>query len=316
MTDGWGTGNGWVGAVAEEGGPDWAAMAEQHTRELRRRRQLRIVGGAVAGVLVVGGITATAVTMAGGNGGGGGAVAAASGSPVATAAGEAPDGPAAGSAAPSPSASLSAPPGASASASVSASAGRSPSATASGRPGTKASTSAAAATPADPLTAISSAATDTAPLSPAALFPSKLTVDGRSWTRLTTATTDPCWRATTGGLGDVLAAQGCHTLLRATYTSGSSAVTVGVAPLENRTLAAAAAAAHKGQVQGLVTAGSIAYCTDAGCASTHATVGRYAYYTVAGTVKPGGLAQDSVATAAQPGFAAAVRSRLLARGRG
>jgi hypothetical protein len=147
------------------------------------------------------------------------------------------------------------------------------------------------------------------------MFADHLAVGGRSWTRLTTASTVPCWKATTGGLGDVLAPQGCRTMLRATYTSGSSAVTVGVAVLDTRAQADAAAAGHRGQVQGLVPSGHTSYCTGPGCAETHGSVGRYDYYTVSGTVKPGGNTADAVAAAAQADFAAYARSRLLARGR-
>ncbi|MEV6206373.1 hypothetical protein [Kitasatospora sp. NPDC051914] len=301
MTDGRGTVREWGGPTGA-GEPDWAAMAAQHEREVKRRKQLQIIGGMVAATLVVGGITATAVGLAGDSDKGGAPATAASGTPST-------GGPAAepvevltsSSTAPSPS------PSASASASGGASAR--PSGSAGGR------TSASASAPADPLTLISSAATDTAPLDPAKLFPATATVDGRTWTRLATAVTDPCWKATTGGLGDVLAAHGCRSILRATYTSGSSAVTVGIAVHDSKADADAVAGSHRGQVQGLVPAGNTSYCTSAGCANTHAAVGRYGIYTVAGTVKPGGNAQDAVATAAQPDFAARTRTTLLARGR-
>ncbi|MCU7821932.1 hypothetical protein [Kitasatospora sp. DSM 101779] len=293
MTDGRGTAQG-RGGPAGTGEPDWAAMADRHEHEVRRRRQLQIVGGVVAATLVVGGITATAVGLSGSDRTGG-APAAAGGGPTATE----PTGVVA-SAAPSTSAPASSSP----------SAPGGPSA----RPSTSPSGARPSAAPADPLTVISSAATDTAPLDPAALFPASATAGGRTWTRLTTATTDPCWKATTGGLGDVLAAHGCRSILRATYTDGSGAVTVGIAVLDSKTQADAVAAGHKGQVQGLVPAGSTSYCTGPGCANTHAAVGRYGYYTVAGTVKPGGTAQDPVATAAQADFAARARAALLARG--
>ncbi|MEV8092933.1 hypothetical protein [Kitasatospora sp. NPDC085879] len=303
MTDGRGTAQGWGGPAGE---PDWAAMAERHQREVRRRKQIRVVGGVVAATLVVGGITATAVGLAG-SGTKGGTPAASGGSTSATGGPAAAEPVEAGtSAAPSTSATQPASPSASGSTSARPSASPTTARPSAG-PGSSA--------PADPLTVISSAATDTAPLDPAALFPATATVGGRTWTRLATATTDPCWKATTGGLGDVLAAHGCRSILRATYTSGSGAVTVGIAVLDTKAQADAVAAAHKGQVQGLVPAGNTSYCVSPGCANTHATVGRYGYYTVAGTVKPGGTAQDAAATAAQADFAARARSALLARGR-
>ncbi|MEW1907556.1 hypothetical protein AB0442_03755 [Kitasatospora sp. NPDC085895] len=306
MTDGRSTVQGW-GGPAGTGEPDWAAMADRHQQEVKRRKQLQIVGGVVAATLVVGGITATAVGLSGSDRRDGPSTAAGSGTPAT-------GGPAGSepvdvgtSAVPSTSAGASASPGAPGSPSAHPSTSPSGARTSAGAP--------SSAAPADPLTIISSAATDTAPLDPAALFPATATVDGRTWTRLTTATTDPCWKATTGGLGDVLAAHGCRSILRATYTTGSSAVTVGIAVLDTKAQADAVAAGHKGQVQGLVPAGHTSYCTSAGCANTHAAVGRYGYYTVAGTVKPGGTAQEPVATAAQADFAGRARAALLARGR-
>ncbi|MFD0569254.1 hypothetical protein ACFQ0T_08225 [Kitasatospora gansuensis] len=169
--------------------------------------------------------------------------------------------------------------------------------------------------PLDPLTVISAAATDTAPLDPGSLFPATtLSIDGKTWTRLTTGANPTCWQTTTGGLGDVITAQGCRTVLRATYTSGSSAVTIGVAVFDARANADASNQAHKGQVQGLVAAYQTSFCTSAGCVNTHGAVGRYTYYTVSGTVKPGGNTADPVATAAGPDFAAHARAQLLARG--
>ncbi|GAA4871075.1 hypothetical protein [Kitasatospora terrestris] len=301
MSDGWGT----------DSTPDWTALAEQHEREQSRRKRLRRAGAVAAAVLAVGGVTATAVAL--GNRAGGGTDGAdrlaldATGAPTApTATAPSPeDGPATPSATGSPSAS------------VSGSASAAPSATKAGKPSASATTTGPAAppTPPDPLTVISSATTDTAPLSPAALFPAAtLSVDGKTWTRLVDGSTSTCWQATTGGLGDVLAAQGCRSLLRVSYVSGTSVVTVGVAVMDTRAQADAAQAAHKGQVQGLVKAGSTAYCTSAGCTNTHAAIGRYGYYTVSGTTK-GGTAADPVATAAGPDFAAYVQGQLLARGR-
>jgi hypothetical protein len=171
-------------------------------------------------------------------------------------------------------------------------------------------------TPPDPLTVISSAATDTAPLDPATVFTdATLSIGGHTWKRVTTATTTPCWKATTGGLGDVLSAQACQSVLRATYAYGNAAVTVGVAVFDHSAQANAVQAAYKGQLQGLVSSGAIAFCTSAGCPGTHAAIGRYLYLTVSGTLKPGGTAQDATATSAGPSFAATTHDHLLARGR-
>ncbi|WP_371500721.1 hypothetical protein OG871_28830 [Kitasatospora sp. NBC_00374] len=321
MSDGWGTGNGWGGpngpqpAGQPQTGPDWAALAEQHDQEQRRRRQRRVVGGAVAATLVIGGLTATAVAVTGGKpspaAAGDARPSPASDSPTALAFGGSSETPSpTASALPSQSASTSASPGASASAS------RSASAKATGKPGGASAAPSVPAGPPDPLTVISAAATDTAPLDPAGLFSSTtLTVNGKTWTRVATGSADPCWNATTGHLGDPVTAQGCRAMLRATYTSGTSAVTIGVAVFDAKANADAAAAGHKGQVQGLVPAGSTSFCTTEGCPGTHGAIGRYTVYTVSGTTKPGGNATDATATAAGAGFASYAQSQLLARGR-
>jgi hypothetical protein len=162
---------------------------------------------------------------------------------------------------------------------------------------------------------ISSAATDTAPITPESVFAATtISAGGKTWTRVVTAATSTCWSATTGHLGDVLTAQSCRQLLRATYTSGNSAITVGVAVMDSKAQADAAFAANQGQIQGLVPTGNTSYCTSNGCANTHAAIGRYTYYTVQGTVKPGGNAADATANAAAPDLAAYARAQLLARG--
>lgn len=311
--------NGW--ARPDGGEPDWAALAEQNEHEFRRRKKLRAIGAISGAAALVAIITVAAVALSGPGkdaqnnqvslGG-------SSSEPVPTDS-DAPiesPGPAASSADP-------ATPSPSGAASSAASTSAKPSAVPSRRPSASASSSAPASAlaaaptssaPSDPLTVISSSSTDTAPLDPATLFPATtMSVDGKTWTRLATATNSPCWQATTGGLGDVITPQGCKSLLRATYTSGDSAVTIGVAVFDARANADAAHHAHKGQVQGLVPAGHTAYCTSAGCVNTHEVVGRYTYYTVSGTVK-GGTTADAVATAAGPDFAAHARTRLLARG--
>ncbi|MGW4802759.1 hypothetical protein [Kitasatospora sp. NPDC004272] len=299
--------------------PDWAALADQHQRELSRRKRMKAAGGVLAAVVAVGGITAVAATASSAgkpkadptvlveatsappqqpdNGGDPSPTGSPSGSPS-------------DSAPPSPSSSASGSASASASAPPSRSASRGPSKS----PTASASPTAPAAPP-DPLTVISSAATDTAPLTPAGVLPAAtMQVGGKTWTRLTDAQTDTCYKATTGGLGDVLAAQGCRSMIRVTYTSGDSAVTIGIAVLDTKAQADAVMAGFKGQVQGLVPSGHTSYCTSTGCANTHASVGRYVYLTVSGTQKPGGTTADATATAAGPGFAATARAQLLARG--
>ncbi|MFF4339066.1 hypothetical protein ACFY00_03880 [Kitasatospora sp. NPDC001540] len=292
--------------------PDWAALADQHQRERSRRKRMKAAGGVLAAVVAVGGITAVAAATS------------SPGEPKAdptvvveatSAASQQPD--TGGDPSPSALPSDSSSPSASPSASASGPASPSPSRGASKGPG-KAPSSApvSPAGPPDPLTVISSAATDTAPLTPAGVLPAAtLQVNGKTWTRLADAQTATCYQATTGGLGNVLAAQGCRSLIRVTYTSGNSAVTVGIAVLDSKAQADAVIAAFTGQVQGLVPGGHTSYCTSASCQSTHASIGRYVYLTVSGTVNPGGTAADATATAAGPSFAATARDQLLARGR-
>ncbi|MFC8449937.1 hypothetical protein [Kitasatospora sp. NPDC057223] len=323
--------------------PDWAALADDNEREARRRKRVRVIGAAVAATVVVGAITATAVSVAGGGRDTPGAAAVAGPSPAAGTQGfvSGPDTPppaapadasataatgATGTAPASPSASAAPSPGrTSAKPGASASPARSSAGTPAGAPATAAQPPAAATTaappapappaPRDPLTLISDLSTDTAPLDPGTLFAAtSVNVGGRTWTRVVTDSNPTCWQTTTGGLGDVISAQSCRLVVRATYASGNSAVTVGVAVFDHKAQADAAQQAYKGQIQGLAKPGGIHWCISAGCPGTHAVIGRYGYYTVSGTLNPGNNTADAVATAAGPDFAARASAALLARG--
>ncbi|GAA1230001.1 hypothetical protein GCM10009665_20560 [Kitasatospora nipponensis] len=178
------------------------------------------------------------------------------------------------------------------------------------------STSASAPAPAGPdaLAFISDATTDKAPVDPALLFPDETrSVDGKTWTRKASGTTKPCSKATTGGLGLALGDDVCRSVVRATYVSGDSAVTVGVAVFDTKAAADAALAKRTGQIQGLSGPGVGLFCIASGCDETHASVGRYGYFTVSGTLKQGGAMTDPDAAAAAPSFADAARQQLLAR---
>ncbi|MFI8081277.1 hypothetical protein ACIF6L_10855 [Kitasatospora sp. NPDC086009] len=318
--------------------PDWAAMAEQHEEEIRRRKRLRVIGASVLATALIGGMTATAITVSDSSrndhptgtatlrpgptadptGADTGLTTGAPPTATATAPTGAPGptGTASGSPTPSPGKSGGRPSGTATPGKPGASAtqGAPPPAAPPAVPPAGAPAPASSA-PRDPLTVISEAATDTAPLDPGTLFAApSLTVGGRTWNRIATSSTDTCWQATTGGLGDVASGQSCRKLLRATYTSGDSAVTVGVAVFDHKPQADAVGQAHKGQIQGLTTPAGIAWCVTTGCANTHTTIGRYGYYTVSGTYRPGGTTQDAAATAAGPELAAYARTRLLARG--
>ncbi|MCC9309637.1 hypothetical protein LN042_21600 [Kitasatospora sp. RB6PN24] len=161
---------------------------------------------------------------------------------------------------------------------------------------------------------ISSSATDKAPIDAATLFADQTrTADGKTWTRKATGITQPCSKATTGGLGLALGDTACHELVRATYVSGDAAVTVGVAVFDTKDVADQAMAKRTGQIQGLSGQGVPQFCIASGCTETHASVGRYAYFTVSGSIKQGGAMTDPDATAAGPSFADYARQQLLAR---
>ncbi|MFJ7245417.1 hypothetical protein ACIQWA_12310 [Kitasatospora sp. NPDC098652] len=249
--------------------PDWAALADRNEAESRRKRRVKIIGSAVA-VVLVGGLVAGGVLLFGKKDDpakpGGGAVATAPASVKPT------PGPSNGGATPG------------------------------GQPD-------------DPSKPIWEAATDPAPQDAGALFSAlQVTVNGVSWNRTVVSLDQPCWdgNSTTGGLGKVLGDQGCQKVLRATYVSGDSAVTVGVAVFDHKIQAETAIKNYTGQLKGLPAPGAPAFCANPGCTGTHSSLGRYAYFTVEGSAK-GGNAPDATATAAASGFAEHVKAQLLQR---
>ncbi|MER5350879.1 hypothetical protein ABT093_11150 [Kitasatospora sp. NPDC002551] len=167
------------------------------------------------------------------------------------------------------------------------------------------------------LAVISDAATDKLPVDAATLFPDQTrTIDGKVWTRQVTGATAPCSKATTGGLGLALGDDTCRTVVRATYVNGESAVTVGVAVFDNKAGADRALGRHAGLIQGLSGTGVAMFCvTDkSGCAETHAAIGRFGYFTVAGSLKQGADQSDQLAAAAAGPLADRTKDVLLARG--
>ncbi|MET8699971.1 hypothetical protein ABZW10_14035 [Kitasatospora sp. NPDC004723] len=183
---------------------------------------------------------------------------------------------------------------------------------------TTAGSPSATATPTEQaLAVISDAATDRLPVDAATLFPDQTrTVDGKVWTRQVTGATAPCSKATTGGLGLALGDDTCRSLVRATYVNGESAVTVGVAVFDNKAGADRALGRHAGLIQGLSGTGVAMFCvTDkSGCAETHAAIGRFGYFTVAGSLKQGEDQSDQLAAAAAVSLAGRTKDVLLARG--
>jgi hypothetical protein len=138
--------------------------------------------------------------------------------------------------------------------------------------------------PPDPKEFISSAEKDKAPLSADTLFPGKsLTVDGRSYAKGATNRTTNCAAATQGALGAVLTRNGCDQVIRATFSKGGSAVTVGVAVFKTEAEALRAKNQVKDGIASLPGAGVPTFCRNGTiCRKTANSYGRYAYFTVAG----------------------------------
>ncbi|MGW4651076.1 hypothetical protein [Kitasatospora sp. NPDC004289] len=260
------------------GGPDWDAMAQRAQDDAKRKTRMRLLLGVVA-LAVVGGLVAVAVS-----------VSSKGGDPVAKPTGAASNSPTAGKTGSSPT----------------ATAGESKAPVPA--PGTPLAGDDAS------LKAIWDASTDKAAVDPAAFFPDQ-TIDfgGATWTRRSATTVTPCWHAITGGLADVIENQGCRQVLRATYVLNDSAVVVGVAVFDKRLQAETATNNVNGQIKGLQVEGMKDFCQEVGCANTHGSLGRFAYFTAAGSAKEGGVVADKVATDAGPGFAARVRATLEKR---
>jgi hypothetical protein len=159
--------------------------------------------------------------------------------------------------------------------------------------------------------------TDKAPLTVEALFPNAtVTVQGRTYSRNAVDFSGACGDVTTNGLGPLLRDQVCRGLYRATYTSGSSVVTIGVAVFDDKVQAAKVDSAFKGNVQPLVKNQVPKFCSDAGaCAVTHNDLGRYLYTTLTGS-KDGSAVSGSDQTAKQAGsdISSSLKAVLLARG--
>ncbi|CCB76318.1 MULTISPECIES: hypothetical protein [Streptomycetaceae] len=171
--------------------------------------------------------------------------------------------------------------------------------------------------PPNPLTIISSAKKDTAPLTPDGLFAgARLDFKGRAYTRTATDATDTCYTLTSGGLGDVLAHNGCRELLRATYTRDGVAVTVGVAVFDSGAAADRAKNDYQGYVQPLAGGGTPAFCHATACQTTANAVGRYAYFTIAGLTDGHPVTADDPQTkGAAADVAAFAFNRIVQRGR-
>ena len=168
----------------------------------------------------------------------------------------------------------------------------------------------------DPVALLAGAATDSAPLDAAGFFPGRTVTFGKqSYTRALTADSG-CASAATPPLAAVLARNGCRTLLRASYSAGTTAVTVGVAVFDNAAQALAVKQQTAGNLLPLTGGGLPAFCRLVVCRLTTNAVGRYAYFTVAGYTDGKPVpASDTSAYAAGTAMNQLVFDGLLARAR-
>ncbi|GJF29326.1 hypothetical protein KNE206_22380 [Kitasatospora sp. NE20-6] len=122
---------------------------------------------------------------------------------------------------------------------------------------------------------------------------------GHNYVRKTVITDIPCWKASAFGLGDVLTANNCSQVMRATYFSGSTAITVGVAVFKSEAEARKTENAFKGQIQSLDGKDGVnKFCRNVACPTTHAVTGRYVYLTVAGPLNGSAGDQNPIARTA------------------
>ncbi|MEY9962330.1 hypothetical protein ABIA33_000351 [Streptacidiphilus sp. MAP12-16] len=156
------------------------------------------------------------------------------------------------------------------------------------------------AVPLDPLVVISNASTDTAPLTLTTLFPGRMvTVSAHSYTQALTVAS-ACAPAATAPLAAVLVRNGCHQVFRATYGSGTTAATVGVAVFDTAAQAnAVKQQAIAGNLEPLSGGAVPVFCHAVACRLSVNAFGRYAYFTVAGytTGKPVPPADTAAMTA-------------------
>ena len=140
----------------------------------------------------------------------------------------------------------------------------------------------ASAAPASLLAVLSAASSDSAPLTAAGLFPARATGPGGQVYSLVATTGSGCAPAVTPPLAAVLAKNGCEQVFRASYTSGGTAVTVGIAVFAAAGPAAAVKSEATGNVESLAGGPLHPFCRGVVCRLSVNSVGRYAYFTVAG----------------------------------
>ncbi|WNI17296.1 hypothetical protein [Actinacidiphila sp. ITFR-21] len=170
--------------------------------------------------------------------------------------------------------------------------------------------------PPNPLDYLGTAAKDTAPLTADTLFPGKqFLMNGRAYVKTATSVTVNCASAARDDVAAGLAANGCTRLVRATYTNGGLAVTVGVAVFADSQHAVKLQKTAK-YLAPLNGGGVRDFCHAVACQMTSNAVGRYAYFAIAGlkngkTLTPA----DTVAKQAANEASNFAFQRIVQRGR-
>ncbi|MFD5398297.1 hypothetical protein ACFWJW_29335 [Streptomyces sp. NPDC127097] len=138
--------------------------------------------------------------------------------------------------------------------------------------------------PPNPRDYISDPKKDKAPLTPATLFPQKSMVVGEhTYPRTKTAATQDCTAGAQGPLVSSLTHNGCRKLLRATYSKGGVAVTLGIAVFDSPAQATKVMNENKANLMPLPGGGVPAdFCQGTKCRMATNATGRYAYFTIAG----------------------------------
>ena len=130
---------------------------------------------------------------------------------------------------------------------------------------------------------ISDAKRDKAPLSAKTLFPGGTAeVNGREYEKTKADTSADCADAAHAKLGPVLTKNDCEKLYRATYSRGKHAVTVGIAVFENTKAASQVKKDYEPNLKALPGGGISDFCRTVECRTTVNSLGRYAFFTIAG----------------------------------
>ncbi|MDF4253958.1 hypothetical protein [Streptomyces sp. WMMB303] len=171
--------------------------------------------------------------------------------------------------------------------------------------------------PAPPRDFISDASRDKAPLSAKTLYPTRrVTINDRPYKLTRTDSDKDCAAAAHAGLGPVLTRNNCTALFRATYTRDGIAVTVGIAVFKDAATAEKVKKQYQPNLVALPGGGVPDFCRTVTCRTTANSLGRYAYFTIAGRTdgQPSGAGDKKAQQAALDGSNYAY-ARVLKRGK-